>query len=104
MMWKMITRGLEGDAARATCEDFVAVLHIHDLSLQDPFIRQVSKVLKLQYYCMEMDEFESRIRGRGHDTANALDSLDLPGDDEDPADVVNGVELFKHNYEAQEGI
>jgi len=93
-MWKLMSwRSREQDGASVGQVDFTAAMHIHDIALQDPFISRISQVLKLRYYSIPMDEFTIKIRRRGNDTANALESIDFPSSDEDPADEEDVVDV-----------
>merc|ERR1712232_1201338 len=90
-MWNMLsfTRGNQ----QITLDDFIAAWHIHDiegsLDEKDPFIFRVSKVLKLEYYDMDIEEMQRRIRAKNSELATPV--LDLENDDEEDDEDGDGV-------------
>merc|ERR1712087_743547 len=84
-MWQWM-RGLQehnNGKDEITLLEFVAALHIHDISDKDPFIARVASVLKLLYYDIDEKEFREMIKNRGSPSATPSDFLDIPSDDEE---------------------
>lgn len=62
--------------------DFIAAWHIHDVEKRDPWIKRVAKVLKLDYYDMDVDEMQDRLSAKGAQDADPkLDFDDSDSDD-----------------------
>lgn len=60
-------------------KDFVAAWHIHDVEHEDPWIKQMTNVLQLEYYDMTIEELRARLKAK--DSEDATPQLDF---DEDP--------------------
>lgn len=44
--------------------DFIAGWHIHDLECQDPWIKRITEVLRLDYYAMNITEVHRRLKAK----------------------------------------
>mmetsp|Transcript_46379 Transcript_46379/g.132722 ORF Transcript_46379/g.132722 Transcript_46379/m.132722 type:complete len:976 (+) Transcript_46379:105-3032(+) len=63
-MWNLLSASV-GPIKSIKFVDFVAGWHIHDIEHQDPFIRRVAEVQKLDYYDMDVAEMQERLKARG---------------------------------------
>mmetsp|Transcript_97555 Transcript_97555/g.203595 ORF Transcript_97555/g.203595 Transcript_97555/m.203595 type:complete len:964 (-) Transcript_97555:100-2991(-) len=57
--------------------DFIAGWHIHDIENQDPFIKRVTQVQRLDYYDMDLTEMQERLKAKGANHASL--PLDFDG-------------------------
>jgi hypothetical protein len=71
---------------RITLTDFVAAWHIHDVENPDPWIQRLTKVLRLDYYEMPLEELQARLRAKDAEDATPELDLDKGDSSDDEAD------------------
>jgi len=77
--------------------DFVAAWQLHDIVEKDPWIDRITKVLRLDYYDMEVRELQSRLRAKDANTATPQLDFNNPDADRDNAAVelsTQGVQVY----------
>lgn len=63
---------------RICLDDFIAAWHTHDVSERDAWIVRVARTLRLEYYDMDLNEMNERLRAKGAGDAHA--TLDFDGE------------------------
>ncbi len=60
-IWRLLA-WRSGD--RCPLADFVAVWHLHDLEVKDPWVERITDVLKLEYYKLNLEELQRKISSK----------------------------------------
>lgn len=81
-MWDLLVR----DKQELKRVDFIAGFHIHDVEERDPWISRVAKVLKLDYYEMDVEEMRTRLAVKSAQQAELHASAEASEDEEDSDD------------------
>merc|ERR1711865_108179 len=71
------------DSEKLYLKDFVAAWHVHDVGIPDPWISRVAQVLKLEYYDMDIEEMQLRLKAKGAQEATPQLDFDAASDDGD---------------------
>jgi len=92
-MWNLMSWRKEG---RIFLKDFIAAWHIHDVETPDPWIQAMTKVLRLEYYDMSIEELRERLKAKDAENATPILNFDV-----DPEDSVSeGEDNAEDNAEA----
>jgi hypothetical protein len=81
-MWDLLVR----DKTELKRTDFIAGFHIHDVEERDPWISRVAKVLKLDYYEMDVEEMRQRLAVKSAQQAELHASAEVSEDEEESSD------------------
>jgi len=81
-MWDLLVR----DKQELKRTDFIAGFHIHDVEDRDPWITRVAKVLKLDYYEMDVEEMRERLAVKSALQAELHASAEVSESEEESSD------------------
>lgn len=103
-MWDLMSWRKENEIIE---KDFVAAWHIHDVETVDPWINRLAKVLQLEYYDMEVEELQNRLKAKSAQEATPQIDFDQDPDESSEsgseADVAGEQPLTKIEIQKVEG-